>query len=98
MRLRFGFGLLHIGRPSGIGLKRDASLTLCLGRRKEVPPGELGWHRIYRFSWNWLPDRRYLYLRSPGSGIDSTSWTGRKWKFLGFGKWRRELMVYRTTW
>ena len=48
MLIRFGFGLLHIGRPSGVGSHRyHAAITLCLGYRGEVPPGELPWRRIW---------------------------------------------------
>lgn len=58
MLIRFWFGAIHIGRPSHIGSEGDydASITWCWGRRGyDVPPGELKWRYIRRFSWDWLP-------------------------------------------
>lgn len=58
MLIRFGFGQLYIGRPTGIGCYRySAGITLCVGFRGDVPLGELRWRRTYCFNWNWLPDR-----------------------------------------
>ena len=63
MRIPFWFGLIHIGRPTGVGSYRyDVAATLFLGWRGEVPKGEYQWHRIWRVSWNWLPDRIYQQI------------------------------------
>jgi len=133
MLIRFWFGLIHIGRPAGIGpSKYDASVTLALGRRDDVPSTELRWRYISRWSWNWLPDRIYAPIGavaqqpttherltaaiSGKSGvsatlfsenllpaeyalaIDSSRWTGRDKKLIGFGAWRRERVVHCATW
>ena len=62
MLIRFWFGAIHIGRPSGLGDigDYDASITWCWGRRRyETPPGELQWRLVARFAWNWWPDVIY---------------------------------------
>ena len=135
MLIKFGFGQLHIGRPTGIDCaENDAALTLCLGWRGDVPPSEPQWRYVARAAWDWLPVRNYRAIgavvqhlslqetahrntvasisgRRPNSlnseyllpaeyagAIDSSRWTGRDRKFVGFGAWRRNLCVYRSTW
>lgn len=64
MLIRFWFGQLHVGRTSGIaGYSFDASVTLCMGWRGDVPPEAPSWKRVWRFAWNWLPDRKHKSLR-----------------------------------
>ena len=135
MRVPFWFGYIHIGRPTGIGAYRyDVSATLNLGWRGDVPHGEYDWHRIWRISWNWMPDRVYQHIgivepyispadedakrlrqiisprvltaekSSPNllprkycNAIDSSRWTGRERKLVGFGAWRHEFWSYKST-
>ena len=134
MRIPFWFGLIHVGRPTGIGAYRyDISATLNLWPRGDVPHGEYAWQRIWRVSWNWLPDRIYQHvsvvenpdklaidvvrrLRAAISGediaelrskyqlackywnsFDSSRWTGRERKLVGFGIWQHEFWSYQST-
>ena len=128
MRIPFWFGLIHIGRPTGIGAYRyDVSATLYLWPRGDVPHGEYAWHRIWRISWNWLPDRVYKQIgavailpawndrlkatisgksAAPQDGsllpaeyagaFDSSRWTGRERRLVGFGIWQREYWHHRS--
>jgi hypothetical protein len=102
MLIHFGFGLIHIGRPSGIGNHRyHAAITLCLGYRGEVPPGELPWRRIWRVRWDWLPRAKHkiivgTYAHVP-TAIDSSRWTGREKKFVGLKPWQSDFWSHRST-
>lgn len=55
MVLKFWLGMLHVGKPSGIGEAGhyDCAITLCWGRRRRAPCDELQWRRIWRFAFDW---------------------------------------------
>lgn len=64
MLIRFWFGQLHIGRPSGIAsYPYQASVTLCWGSRGDVPPEAPSWRHVWHIAWDWLPIRKYRSLR-----------------------------------
>lgn len=99
MLIRFGFGMLYIGKPSSFAAyNRDMSIALYIGWRGEVPKGELEWHHIWRADWNWLPKRVYKKINvGPSNVIDSSRWTGRDRRLVGIGSWRSEIWSHRST-
>ena len=96
MVIRFGrFGFLFIGSTMNFltGQRFDAGITLAWGKR-DAPLYELQYRLVWSLTWNWLPDRIYRSLDAP----QSSRWTGRDRKFIGFGPWQRKLTVIRSTW
>jgi hypothetical protein len=97
MRVPFYCGAIIFGGPS-LANQRDASVTFCLGRRRDNPPDELSWNRIWRWAWDWFPD---IALRASDLAVTADGslvcgwWSGRLEPAF---RWHWSYEFYHTTW